>query len=107
MKYAVIASLQFDTPARSDLMSQAIKEKIVGKLTWGAVNVSQGLSDEGKPNTGVEIRFNTEADMNEVYTLIKDRMLKLPVLKGSVSKHPCLHDIGGIPCVIQEEFVKE
>ena len=107
MKYCVTANLIFENPSKNDQMSQAIKEKIVGKLTWGAVNISQGLSDEGKPNTGVEIRFNTEADMNEVYTLIKDRMLKLPVLKGSVSKHPCLHDIGGIPCVIQEEFVKE
>jgi len=107
MKYCVQADLRFETPAKNDQMSQTVKDKLVGKLTWGLVNVSQGLSDDGKPSTGVTVRFDKEADMNELYALIKDRMVQLPVLKGRVSKHLCFHDKENRPpCVIQEEYVK-
>ena len=106
MKYAVIGELSFDTPAKRDTLLTNIKDKLAGKLTWGDVVVAKGLSREGKPNINAVIRFNTEADMNEVFAFIKDRMVKVPVLKGVVSKHFCTHDSTNEPCIIEEEFSK-
>jgi len=107
MKYCVMADLRFDTPSKNDQMSQVVKDKLVGKLLWGAANVSKGLGGDGKPTTNVEVRFDNEVDMNELYDLIKDKMAKLPVLHGRVSKHLCFHDVENRPpCVIQEEYVK-
>ena len=108
MKYCVMSDLEFDTPAKNDQMSQAVKDKLVGKLLWGPVTIIGGLGWDGKPNTSVVVRFDNEIDMNELYALIKDRMAKLPVLKGRVSKHLCPHDEGRNhpPCVFQEEYMK-
>ena len=108
MKHCVMADLRFDTPAKNDQMLQAVKDKLVGKLTWGAVNVSKGLSEDNRPTTGVEVRFDNEADMDGLFNLIKDKMVQLPVLKGRVSKHFCHHDEGTNhpACVIQEEYIK-
>jgi len=96
-------------------MSLAIKNKIVDKLTnsilkpyWGEFTLSDSTSEEGKPSNNLTIRFDKEADMDELFDLIKDKMIKLPVLHGSVSKHLCPHDEGSNQrCVNLEVFVKE
>ena len=106
VKYAVQTNLTFDTPAKRDQMLQAIKNQIAGKLTWGLVVVAAGNDKLGKPNNMVEIRFDTEADMNKLFALIKDKMEQLPVLKGLLSKHLCPHDEMPKPCIISEEFEK-
>ncbi len=107
MKYCVIANFSFDTPAKRDQMSQAIKDKIAGKITWGAVVVSQGISEENRESTSVEIRFDSKVDMDGLFALIKDRIETIPVLKGFVGKHNCSHDeVLAKPCVILEEYSK-
>jgi len=108
MKYCVMANLAFDTPAKNDTMSLAIKDQIAGKLIWGAVQHSKSVTEDGKPSNNLEIRFDTEADMNELFALIKNKMLKVPVLKGRLSKHPCPHDENnGSQCEFEEVFVKD
>jgi len=112
MKYCIIANLSFSTPSLNSQMSQAIKDKIIDKITgamlkpvWGEVVLAESI-EEGKPGSNITIRFDKEADMNEVYNLIRDKMVKLPVLSGRISKHLCGHD-SGQPCTNWEEFVKK
>ena len=103
-----MADLTFDTPAKNDQMAQAIKDKIVGKLIWGKANITQGLNENGQPNNVVEIRFEKEADADDLYNLIVDRMTRIPVLKGTVTAHPCTHDEEHPEsCVITKKYVKE
>jgi len=112
MKYAIIANLQFSTPTLNSQMTQAIKDKIIDKFTgailkpvWGEVVMAEGTSEDGKPSSNLTIRFDKEVDMNEVYNLIRDKMIKLPVLKGRISKHLCGHDEHS-PCVDWGSFEK-
>jgi len=108
MKYAVIAQLYFDTPAKKDKMTDEVKAFIVNKVMWGVLVNASGLTEKDESTNTISIRFDNEADMDNLYALIKDRMEKIPVLKGSVSKHPCSHDESSPhPCVISEEFIKE
>ena len=109
MKYCIMANLQFSVPTLRSHMSQVIKEKIVDKITdtilksyWGDFTLADSTSEEGKPSNNLTIRFDKEADMNELFDLIKDKMIKLPVLKGSLSKHYCYHDENNTPCVLWE-----
>jgi len=108
MIYAVLANLYFDTPAKQDQLSQFISDKIAGKLIWGSVIRANGFDEFSKPTSNIEIRLENQVDMDELYDLIKDKMIHIPVLKGTVSKHNCFHD--GRPldsCHIKEEFKKE
>ena len=108
MKYAVLANLRFETPTKRDQMSQVIKNKIAGKLLWGVTHIAEGISEDGKPFAGIELRFENKADMNELFALIKDKIATIPVLKGTVSKHDCTHDeTSSKPCIISELYQKE
>ena len=107
MKYCVIANLKMNLPAQVDKLQSDILAHIANKLTWGAVHSTGITGEDGKPAHSLSIRFEHEEDMNILYDFIKDRMIKIPVLGGKVSKHPCPHDIGGVPCAISEEYVKE
>ena len=91
MKYCVMCNLRLETPAKSDTLHDNIQVKIGGKKVWGETINSKGIEDKYPTNT-LEIRFDNEADMDEVYDFIKDKMTKIPVLKGTVSKHYCYHD---------------
>ena len=62
---------------------------------------------DGFPVHNLELRFENSADMEDLFTLIKGKMDKSPVLKGKVSKHTCFHDEGTPqPCQITEEISK-
>lgn len=107
MKYCVMSNLRFATPAKRDTLDIAVKALIGGKPVWGETIISIGKDEEGQPNHSLIVRFDNESDMDELYDLIKGKIEKIPVLHGSVSKHNCPHDEGGIPCVISEEYIKE
>ena len=107
MKYCVLHNLRFETPAKQDAFNKDIKLKIGGKKVWGETIISSG-NVEGYPSHGLEIRFDTEADMNELYEFIAEKMRRIPVLKGKVTAHPCSHDEGiQKPCIIEKEYRKE
>ena len=106
MKYAVLVGLSFSTPALRDNLDQAIKNRMLGKATWGAVGLGKGLDKEGNPSHSLEIRFERKADMDDLFSFIKGRMDALPVLKGVITKHPCDHDGSSKGCVIAEEYIK-
>jgi len=115
MKYCVIADLQFSLPTLRSQMTQTLKDKLVDKLTgemlkriWGSIELTEGVSEGGKPLTSFIVRFDKQEDMEELFALIKDRIVKLPVLKGRVSKHHCPHDGDSGSCQdTWEEYVKE
>ena len=107
MKYCVIGNLRFETPAKRDGFFNSIKIQIDGKTTWGELVNQSSTDEEGYPSHNLVIRFDNEADMDNLYALIKGRMEHIPVLKGTVSKHPCPHDEGGGTCVISEKYEKE
>ena len=102
-------------------MTQAIKDKLgwvvssidnsisIAKPCWGEVIVSEGISEDGKPSNNVVIRYNEEADAKELFDMVKDKIVKIPVLSGRISLHLCGHDTVGSnqPCVNWVEFVKE
>ena len=106
MKYCVMANLTFETPAKRDTITKEFKNFLVDKLTWGKTKLSEGMDYEGKPSNGIIVRFDNRKDMDDLFALIKGKMDKIPVLKGEVSRHDCLHDEGG-KCEIWERFVKE
>jgi len=107
MKYCVLHNLRFETPAKQDAFNKDIKLKIGGKKVWGETIISGGKDEEGYSTHGLAVRFDDQADMDEVFAFIKDKMSKIPVLKGSVSKHPCSHDESPpSPCMIEEEYTK-
>lgn len=107
MKYCVMHNLSFETPAKRNELEAAIQNNIVGKQTWGAVSMQSGTDEEGHPLHSLAIRFQNRADMDELFTLIKNKLDAIPVLKGKVSKHNCSHDEGTVhPCQITEEYSK-
>ncbi len=107
MKYAVMHNLRLETSAKRDKLDNDVKLKIGGKKVWDETILGKGEDEEGYPSHSLEIRFYTEADMNELFGFIKTRMGKTPVLKGTVSKHHCSHDEGNPqPCIIEEEHSK-
>jgi hypothetical protein len=108
MKYCVIHNLRFETPAKRDALDEAVKDKVAGKKAWGETVVQSGIDVEGYPFHNLEIRFDNKADMNELFALIKDKLDKIPVLKGAVSKHNCSHDESlPQPCKITQRVEKK
>lgn len=100
MKYNVSAELYFDTPAKRDTLGNDTVIRIGGKPVWGKTVVNKGQGEDGKPSTGVDVRFNNKADMDDLYDFLKDKMVKVPVLKGVISRHVCTHDeLAPKPCV--------
>ncbi len=107
MKYCIMSNLRLETPAKRDKLDDDIKLKIGSKKVWGETLISKGEDEEGYPSHGVTVRFDNETDMNELYDFIKTKMEKIPVLKGTVSKHHCSHDESTPqPCRIEEEHSK-
>jgi len=114
-KYCVMASLQFVVPSQWDNLSVEIKDKIIDKLTsspkmpiWGDLGLGCGVNEQGNSASSLIVRFDNKADMESVFDFLKDRMVKIPVLKGRVSKHICHHDDdSNTPCEIWETYVKE
>lgn len=107
MKYCVIHNLRFETPAKRDKLEDDVAAKISGKKVWGETIISKGKDEDGYPSHGVTVRFDNETDMDELFEFIKTKIEKIPVLKGTVSKHNCSHDEGTPqPCIITEETSK-
>jgi len=108
MKYCVIHNLRFETPAKRDTLDSDVLNKIAGRSTWGETAIHNGIDEAGHPFHRMAIRFQSKADMDELFAFIMDKLGTIPVLKGSVSKHECRHDEGTIqPCEAAEEYTKE
>ena len=103
MKYAVQGLLTFNVMAQRNLLRDELINQIANKTVWGEIDLRSG-EKEDNPNQSLQIRFNTETNMNEMFDWIKDQMVRIPVLKGVVSKHKCSHDENNDPCVILEKF---
>ena len=108
MKYEVMANLQFNTPASEDALKKALQTQLVGRPTWGETGIASGIHEvTGKPEQTFRARFNTESDMNDIFSWLKTRMDNIPVLSGSVRKHYCDHDEPSpTSCQILEEYQK-
>ncbi|MBA7648193.1 hypothetical protein ES703_55976 [subsurface metagenome] len=107
MKYCVMHSLRFETPAKRDGLDQAVRNEVAGKPIWGRMAMSSGQDEDGFPLHNLEIRFENIADMEDLFTFLKGKIENIPVLKGTVSKHYCSHDEGTPqPCQITEEISK-
>lgn len=105
MKCCVMATLIFGTSGRRDILDTALKDKIAGKVVWGKPVISAGVDLDGQPSHIFEARFESEVDMVELFDFIKDKIIKIPVLKGRVTKHYCDHDeVIAHSCEILEEF---
>ena len=114
MKFCVMANLSFTLPNLRSQMTVAAMDKVFDKVTgallkpcWGEVTIAEGTSDDGKPTSNIIIRYDEEEDAREMFGMIKDKVAKIPWLKGRVSLHLCGHDTGGQPCINWESFVKE
>jgi len=107
MKYCVMHSLTFETPAKRDSLDEAVRSEVAGKPIWGKMAMSSGQDEGGFPVHNLGIRFENKADMEDLFTFLEGKMEKIPVLKGTVSKHTCFHDEGTPqPCQITEEISK-
>jgi len=107
MKYCVMANLRLETPAKRDTLHNDVKARIGGKKVWGDTITGKSQDEEGYPSHNLVVRFDNEADMDDLYEFIKSKLNQIPVLKGTVSKHPCYHDESPAkPCIISEKVVK-
>lgn len=106
MKYCVMSDLRLGTKAKRDKLSDDIAMKSSGRKVWGDTIISRGEDEEGYPTYTLEVRFDNAVDMDEVFNFIKSKLDKIPVLKGSVSKHICSHDEANQPCHILESVGK-
>ncbi len=84
MKYAVMANLRFETPAKRDSLDNAVKDNIGRKWTWGENVIQSGIDEQGYPSQTLLIRFYVKSNMDELFALIKEKIGKIPVLKGTV-----------------------
>jgi len=119
-KYCVQANLTFDTKAKRDKLHAELLTKLAYKPTWGEVFIgaspstplSVSTDEDNRPAQSLLVRYNYRADMNAMYEFIKDKMAKIPLLSGSVSRHVCGHDEGSPwncrddPKAEYEEFVR-
>ena len=106
MKYCVAANLSFSKKATRKSLDDKIKAWLAGKLTWGAAGIGMGTGEQGEPRYKLEIRFNHDVDMDELYTFIENKMDSLLEIKGTVSKHYCSHDGLPVPCIIKEQYTR-
>ncbi|MBT9133159.1 MAG: hypothetical protein DDT33_01695 [Firmicutes bacterium] len=104
MKYAVMANLKVLTKAKLDKLDSALRTKITGRKTWGEFVLTKGRQEPNGLSASLEVRFDTETDMNEVFEWVKGIMRRQRIT-GTISKHNCTHDEDiRQPCVILEEF---
>ena len=107
MKYCVMHNLRVETPAKRDKLDGEVKAWIGKKKVWGEASISSSQDEEGYQIHSLEIRFERKVNMDDLFTLIKDKVEKIPVLKGTLTKHNCTHDEATPqPCEIIEEYSK-
>jgi hypothetical protein len=107
VKYAIQHNLKFEVPSKMDAFHKNISSAIADKQTWGELVSQAGKDEDGNPVHTLLARFKKKTDMDEVFTFIKGEMDKIPILKGTVSKHSCTHDEAVTkPCKIEEEYMK-
>ncbi|MBT9143125.1 MAG: hypothetical protein DDT29_01524 [Dehalococcoidia bacterium] len=107
MKYAIIANLRVPTQAKLDKLGGDLRTEIVGRRTWGEFVFTKGKQEPNGFSASLEVRFDTETDMNEVFEWVKAIMSRQKI-KGTISKHNCTHDENiQQPCVILGEFRQE
>jgi len=97
MKYCIQAELKFTTKSKRDDATKEALTKFGLKKVWGETSISEGIDEDGYPTQTLEARFDEEKDTDEVFAYIKDKMIRIPVLGGVITKHPCPHDEGK-PC---------
>lgn len=103
-KYCVQAELKFTTQNKRDDATKEALLKFGLRKVWGETNISAGIED-GYPTQALTVRFVEEKDMDECYDYIKEKMQRIPVLHGTVSKHICYHDeTPPKPCVVSERY---
>ena len=102
-----MANLRLETPDKRDKLDLDLIAKIGAKPYWSR-EITKGQDEEGKPSHNLQIRFDNRKDSDEVFAFLKEKIVKIPVLKGEISKHDCAHDEPTLirPCVISEKFVK-
>ena len=93
-KFCAQANLVFDTPAKRDKLHNDLLTKLAYKPTWGEIGIGASTDEDNRPVQSLLVRFEYRADMNAMYEFIKDKIDKIPVLKGSVSHHICGHNEG-------------
>jgi len=101
----VIANLRWETASKRDGFKSNLSTKLDGIPCYDR-SVNHGEDMEGNPTSGVDVRPESDADADDLYSFIKDRMDKIPALTGRVTWHDCKHDEGPPfePCVVEEKY---
>lgn len=100
MKYALIATIEVNLPAKADALAAGVLSKIANKPLWtGQENrVVKGLSETGKPAVSIEYRFDNKIDQTEIASYLSQQRALLPFVSGTISIHDCYHDSGSKSC---------
>lgn len=103
MIFALQAILRFATITRRDNVVSALQSRIDTKPRWGSSTVAP-LDDGGLPGCVVEVRFISQADLDDAYTFLAQRASQQQGA-GRIFRHNCRHDEGGLPCQVAAEVV--
>ena len=103
-------NLKFDQETDRDSLNANITS-LSNKSTWGKKHIISGRDTDSfmdnKPTLNIEIRFDVEKDMNNLFSKIRNEMVTNKAVRGSfVNIHKCHHD--KLPfrrCIIKDECV--
>lgn len=100
-----MANLRWETPSKQDAFKNGLSNKLEN-MPCHDRNVSHSEDMEGNPRSRMDVRPEEKADADELFSFIKEKMKKIPVLTGRVNWHDCKHDEGPPfrPCEIEEKF---
>ena len=111
MKRRLIASITFNTPTQRSSFNAQWRNILSGKALSDYSDTDGEDRETGKPNKGIDTRFNVPAEAGDAFTRIKTALNNVPWLQGTVSIHNCNHDEQPYDCRTDlraeyQEFVK-
>jgi len=101
----VTAILNWEIPSKQETFKNDLSN-LLENISCYDKNVSHGEDMEGNPQSRIDIRPEEKSDGDELFSFIKDKMKKIPVLTGRLYIHDCKHD-EGTPfesCQIEKSF---
>jgi len=101
----VMAELKWDSPSKRDTFKTNLAKKL-SNIPCHDENVVHGEDIEGNPHSSIDVRPESDADADDLYSHVKRAMDNIPGLTGRVTVHDCRHDEGPPfeECTINREY---
>lgn len=111
MKPRIRITLTVDTLSHATTIANSINNRLVGKDLFENHGVNAFVDENGVNTVSAEIRFNGQADRDELKDWAKDQVQNHPqvktwVLSASVVTHSCSHDDSDVKDCTTKDFLR-